>query len=107
MMTVFPKGSSKKEPVAYNGGRTEKDLVDFLNEHAGTNRLVGGSLNDNAGRIVDLDELAKKLASATTEAERGYVYTELEQVLARVTSEYSHYFVRSRLLTIQSRKVLR
>lgn len=87
-MVVFPKGSSKKEAVDYEKGRTEKDFVDFLNENAGTHRLVGGALSDKAGRIVDLDELAKKLAAATTKGEEGYVYTELEQVLANHASRY-------------------
>lgn len=87
-MVVFPKGSSKKEAVNYEKGRTEKDFVDFLNENAGTHRLVGGALSDTAGRIVDLDELAKKLAAATTKEEEGYVYTELEQVLANLASRY-------------------
>lgn len=35
-----------------------------------------------------MDELAKKLASATTEAEQGYVYKELEEVLGRLKSKY-------------------
>jgi protein disulfide-isomerase A6 len=87
-LTVFPKGSSKKEAINYEKGRTEKDFVDYLNENAGTHRLVGGALSDKAGRIVDLDELAKKLATATTKEEEGYVYTELEQVLAKLTSRY-------------------
>src|SRR5271154_98330 len=88
LILVFPKGSSKKEPVNYEKGRSEKDLVDFLNEKAGTHRLVGGALNDNAGKIVDLDELAKKLAAATTKAEESFVYTELEQVLSKLTSTF-------------------
>jgi protein disulfide-isomerase A6 len=85
---VFPKGSSKKEPVNYEKGRSEKDLVNFLNEKADKHRLVGGALNDNAGRIVDLDELAKKLVAATTKAEESFVYTELEQVLSKLTSTF-------------------
>jgi protein disulfide-isomerase A6 len=86
-MTVFPKGSLK-EPVNYEKGRTEKDLVDFLNEQAGTHRLVGGALSDNAGRIADLDALAEKLVAKTNEAEEETVYAELVEVLARITSEY-------------------
>lgn len=85
---VFAKGDSKKEGVNYEGGRTEKDLVDYLNEKAGTHRLVGGSLSDSAGRIVDLDSLVEKLASASTKDEESSVYTELEQVLSKLTSTY-------------------
>jgi len=86
-VTVFPKGS-KKEPVNYEKGRTEKDFIDFLNENAGTSRVAGGGLSDNAGRIIDLDQLAEKLAAATSKAEEGQVYSELEQVLGKITSRY-------------------
>ncbi len=34
------------EPIPYEGGRTEQDLVNFLNEHCGTFRVVGGGLNE-------------------------------------------------------------
>jgi protein disulfide-isomerase A6 len=84
---VFPKGA-EKEPVNYEKGRTEKDFVDFLNENTGTSRLPGGALTENAGRITDLDELAKKLAAATDTAEQQQVYTELEEVLGKITSRY-------------------
>jgi hypothetical protein len=84
---VFPKGSSKKEAVNYEGGRTEKDLVDYLNIQAGKHRLAGGALDDNAGRIADLDGLAKKLAAATDEAEKGYIYTEVTQVVEKINSK--------------------
>ena len=84
----FAKGSSKKEPVDYNQGRSERDLVRFVNEKAGTHRLEGGGLSEDAGHIVDLDQLAKKLAAAATDAEEGYVYEELQEVLTRTTSPY-------------------
>lgn len=88
LMTVFPKGSSKKEPVNYEKGRTEEELVDFLNTEAGTHRLVGGALSDSAGRIADLDALAQKLVTATNDGEEELVYVELIEVLTRFTSEY-------------------
>ena len=73
----------------YSGGRTEKDITDYVNKQAGKHRLEGGALGDNAGRIVDLDELAKKLRAATNEAEKGHVYTELAQVVEKINSKYS------------------
>jgi protein disulfide-isomerase A6 len=63
-------------------------LVDYINSKAGKHRLAGGALDDNAGRIVDLDELAKKLAAATTEAEKEDVYTEVDEVVAKTKSKY-------------------
>lgn len=43
-LKFFPKDS--KTPVDYESGRTEADLVAFLNEKCGTHRAVGGGLND-------------------------------------------------------------
>ena len=40
----FPKDN--KEGEAYTGGRTEADFVNFLNERCGTQRAVGGGLNE-------------------------------------------------------------
>ena len=41
----FPKGD-KSNVVEYQKGRTEGDFVDFLNEHCGTYRAIGGGLNE-------------------------------------------------------------
>lgn len=59
---------SKANPVAYNGGRDEQSFVNFLNEKCGTHRAVGGGLNDLAGRVPSLDELAQKFIDATSDA---------------------------------------
>lgn len=65
----FGKGKENKEnPTPYNGGRTEQAFVDFLNEQCGTQRAIGGGLNDMAGRIPHLDELAQKFIDATSDA---------------------------------------
>jgi len=65
----FGKGKENKEnPIAYNGGRSEQAFVDFLNEKCGTQRAIGGGLNDLAGRIPSLDELAQKFVDATAGA---------------------------------------
>ena len=85
---MFPKGSDKKEPLNYEQGRSEKDFVDYLNEKAGTHRLVGGGLSDSAGRIVDLDELARKVSAAISDEEKSPIYTELQEVLSKLTSPY-------------------
>ncbi|KAF3908389.1 Thioredoxin [Orbilia brochopaga] len=45
---------------AYDGGRDEESLVDFINERAGTARTPGGGLNDKAGTIAILDEEGSK-----------------------------------------------
>jgi protein disulfide-isomerase A6 len=85
---VFPKGSSAKEAILYEGGRTEQDLVDYVNRQAGKHRLTGGSLDDTAGRIIDLDELVMKLTAATTEPEKESVHSEVSQFVAKANSKY-------------------
>lgn len=43
-LKFFPRDSD--EVVSYEKGRSEADFVEFLNEHCGTNRAVGGGLSD-------------------------------------------------------------
>ncbi|KAI6155435.1 protein disulfide isomerase [Pisolithus tinctorius] len=62
----FPRGG--KEVEDYNGARTEEAFVNFLNEKCGTNRAVGGGLNDQAGRLAELDALAQKFLTAAGNA---------------------------------------
>jgi hypothetical protein len=43
-LKFFP--ADNKDGEDYNGGRSEANFVDFLNERCGTQRAVGGGLND-------------------------------------------------------------
>lgn len=43
-LMFFPKDNKKGE--LYEGGRNEEDFVEFLNEKCGTQRAVGGGLNE-------------------------------------------------------------
>jgi hypothetical protein len=105
LILVFPKGKDKKEPVAYEQGRSEQDFVGYLNDKAGTYRVAGGGLTESAGRIVDLDALAGELSAAVSEAEKSSVYTQLEQVLSKLTSAYLTTSFSQ--LTDQRREILR
>jgi len=60
----FPRGS--KEPEPYSGGRTEADLLSFINSKAGTHRVAGGGLDATAGTIEALDSLVAKLTSGSS-----------------------------------------
>jgi protein disulfide-isomerase A6 len=48
-VTSFPTtkffSKDNKEPIPYTGGRARADFVSFLNEHCGTSRGIGGTLN--------------------------------------------------------------
>ncbi|KAI0595668.1 thioredoxin-like protein [Biscogniauxia sp. FL1348] len=59
----FPKGSTEGE--AYNGGRSEDDLISFLNQKAGTHRVAGGGLDATGGTIDVLNHIALKYAAGT------------------------------------------
>ncbi|CAE6454396.1 unnamed protein product [Rhizoctonia solani] len=84
----FPKGSSNKEAISYDLGRSEADFVKFLNEQCGTQRAVGGGLNELAGRLPSLDTLAQSFYSAD-KAVRETIYTE-----AKAAGENASYYVR-------------
>ncbi|KAI8905107.1 thioredoxin-like protein [Gorgonomyces haynaldii] len=52
---------TKNKPIEYESGRSESDLVEFLNKHCGTHRLPGGKLNEDAGRVQVLDNVIQEL----------------------------------------------
>lgn len=58
----FPRGST--DPVAYSGGRSEDDLVSYINAQAGTHRTIDGGLDSLAGTVAAIDELLEKYVSA-------------------------------------------
>ncbi|KAL9106578.1 MAG: hypothetical protein Q9227_008424 [Pyrenula ochraceoflavens] len=61
----FPRGSTT--PLEYDGGRSEDDLISYLNEKAGTHRVAGGGLSAVAGTIKSLDDLVEKYVSDPSE----------------------------------------
>ncbi|TEB33343.1 disulfide isomerase [Coprinellus micaceus] len=64
----FFGNGADKTPEDYNGGRSEALLVEFLNEKCGAQRAVGGGLNAQAGRVADLDAIAKQFVAAAKDA---------------------------------------
>ncbi|KAL1915922.1 uncharacterized protein VTP21DRAFT_6310 [Calcarisporiella thermophila] len=77
----FPKGDDKK-PIDYDRSRSQKDFVDFLNEHCGTHRVVGGNLNVEAGKIPELDSIASQFIRASSSERSPIVNKAEEQVSA-------------------------
>ncbi|EPE29560.1 Thioredoxin-like protein [Glarea lozoyensis ATCC 20868] len=89
----FPKGS--KEPVEYNGGRTEQDIVSFMNEKAGTHRTPGGGLDATAGTIEALDSIVSKFTGGSSIAEVAAEATKAAQGLKEGAQyKYAEYYVR-------------
>lgn len=86
----FPRGG--KEVEDYEGARTEEAFVNFLNEKCGTNRAVGGGLNDQAGRLAELDAIAQKFLTAVGTA-RDVAYKE-GKALSEGLGSAAQYYVR-------------
>ncbi|KAG0062122.1 hypothetical protein BGZ89_010917 [Linnemannia elongata] len=73
----------------YNGGRSEQDFIDFINKKAGTQRVAGGSLSAEAGRIAELDTLAEKFSKASSKDEKKAISDEAIALAASLTSTNS------------------
>lgn len=89
----FPKGS--KEGEIYSGGRSEQDLLKFLNGKAGTHRTPGGGLDAVAGTIEALDTLVAKFAGGSSIAEVAAEATKaVESLKNDVQYKYAEYYVK-------------
>ncbi len=89
----FPKGS--KEPVAYESGRTEADIVAYINEKAGTHRTPGGGLDATAGTIEALDALVSKFTGGSSIAEVAAEATKATKDLKEGAQyKYAEYYVK-------------
>lgn len=84
----FPKGTTDGE--AYSGGRSEVDLVTFLNEKAGTHRTPGGLLDTVAGVIPSLDSVVEKIR--TNGGDKAYA--ELEKQAGKAQEKYAEYYAK-------------
>jgi len=89
-LKFFPRGST--EAVNYEGGRSEADFVNFLNEKCGTQRAVGGGLTDKAGRLPALDALAHKFFVAASDARASLLKEAV--VLAETAGLVSKHYIR-------------
>eukprot|EP01147_Barroeca_monosierra_P002833 gene2833-5672_t len=94
-VTGFPTlkwfSKSNKDGEEYTKGRNEAEFIEFINEKTGAMRIAGGALNDQAGRISTLDELAKKFSD---EATRKSILEEAEEESRKHDSKYAGYYVK-------------
>ena len=87
-LKFFPKGS--KTPEDYNGGRSEEDLVAYINEKAGTHRVVGGGLDSKAGTIEHLDTIIAKLTGSNI----ATISEEVTKATRDTKDKYAEYYVK-------------
>ncbi|KAL8305349.1 hypothetical protein RB601_009589 [Gaeumannomyces tritici] len=89
----FPKGSKEAQP--YNGGRTEQDLVKFLNEKTGAQRAVGGGVDATAGTLAAIDAIVVKYTGGTSLSDAA---AEAKKAAADLKEEaqikYAEYYLR-------------
>lgn len=85
----FPKGTVI--PELYQGGRTEQDLIEFLNEKAGTHRAVGGGLDAYAGTIASLDAIIGRLGPGDSLAK---ISEEVTKAAKGLQDKYATYYVK-------------
>lgn len=89
----FPAGTKKQ--VDYQGGRSEGDFVNFINEKAGTFRTEGGELNDVAGTVASLDTIVANFLSGTGLTEAAAEIKEAVELLTDAAeSKFAEYYVR-------------
>lgn len=85
----FPKGST--EPVPYAGARSEEAFIEFLNEKTGSNRAVGGKLNQKAGTIATLDKL---VAEYVPTHKFDKLAAEVKKAAKGLQDKYAQYYVK-------------
>jgi protein disulfide-isomerase A6 len=89
----FPAGS--KEAVAYEGGRSEADFIQWVNEKAGTHRVVGGGLDAIAGTVETLDAIVTKFTGGADLAEvTAEIKKQAENLTDKAQQKYAEYYVR-------------
>lgn len=89
----FPKGKDK-EPIDYPGERTQESFVKFLNENCGKQRLVGGSLSEEAGKIPELDALVVRFNSVSGKTEIDKIIVEAQEISDKLNTRPAQYYVK-------------
>ncbi|GJP38600.1 hypothetical protein CLOM_g14044 [Closterium sp. NIES-68] len=74
----YPKNNKKGVP--YKSSRDLQPLINFVNAMANTMRTKGGLLDDDVGRMKDLDKIAVKYALASKE-EREKLKTQMKNTI--------------------------
>ncbi|KAF2104821.1 disulfide isomerase [Rhizodiscina lignyota] len=90
----FPAGSTEAEK--YEGGRTEKDFIAFINEKAGTHRAVGGGLDATGGTIAAMDTVVDKILASGEDFASGVedVKKAAKSASADASNKFADYYVK-------------
>lgn len=89
----FPKGSTT--PETYSGGRSEDDLVEFVNSKAGTFRVAGGGLNSAAGTVEVIDTILQKYVSSGGFKDVEKATEEIKKAAENVKDKSTEYYLKA------------
>jgi protein disulfide-isomerase A6 len=89
----FPRGSTI--PEKYDGARSEDALVAFMNEKAGTNRVVGGGLDAKAGTIEAVDSILAKYITTGGLSDFEKASKDISKVVQGLKDKYAAYYVKA------------
>jgi len=84
----FKRGSL--EPLPYDGARTEKDFIDFINTNSGTHRAVGGGLDATGGTIEAFNTIIEKFNGAY-----GDGAEEAKKLADTLQDKYAQYYAKA------------
>ena len=84
----FPKESTK--PEDYSGSREESAFLSFLNEKAGTHRIVGGGLDAAAGTVKSFDDILATYTSTNLDD----ITKQIKKAAKGVQDTYADYYVK-------------
>lgn len=89
----FPRGSSTAEK--YEGARSEDALVAFINERAGTRRVVGGGLDAKAGTIEAVDTILSKYITSGGLKDIEKATQDVSKAVQGLKDKYAEYYVKA------------
>ncbi|KAJ9049505.1 hypothetical protein DSO57_1023633 [Entomophthora muscae] len=91
-LKFFPRGDSQ-EAVDYESGRTEEDILEFINEKAGTQRIPGGGLSSTAGVISQFDGIISRFIKAVGDIDlKKTIAKEIETLAKTLGSKDAEYY---------------
>ncbi len=89
----FPRGSTT--PENYGGGRSEDVLVAFMNEKAGTHRVVGGGLDAKAGTIDAVDSVLAKYITSGGLSDIEKAKGDIGKAVQGLKDKYAAYYIKA------------
>jgi protein disulfide-isomerase A6 len=89
----FPRGSTT--PEKYEGARSEDALVAFMNEKAGTHRVVGGGLDTKAGTIEAVDSVLAKYITGGGLRNIEKATSDVNKAVQGLRDKYAEYYVKA------------